>query len=233
MLASALKVYPAAFALLYLVSRQYRLTGWFIGGMAVIVALSFALAGAELHWEFIGHTRMIASQAFVIPPIFGLESLLAQLHTYGDFQTIEGFTPDPPRYQITEPLWITLTTGGLFLSAILFLVLKFQTAGHAWRSIAFPAALFILVPLCGPLAWLYHFLPSVFLIFATSTLWGRWAPYLLFTLSMTMYGAALQGRLIATYSDAANFWQIAGTAMMIMLFLAFALAPAKNAKLDT
>ena len=222
--ASAIKVYPAAFMLLYLLNKQYRLLGWYIGIMAAIVSLSFLLVGPELHWMFLENIQRISSMVFITSPVFGIETLLAQSHYMSNLDVIEGLTLDPPLYQATEPFWITIVTRSIFVLAVIFLVRKFQSAGQEWRTIAFPAALFVLIPLCGPLGWAYHYLPAIFLAPIMAIFWGKWAAYIVPLIIFITVSLPLQPRL-AEISESINFWQLSGTSSMIFLFLLFAFAP--------
>jgi len=223
-IASAIKIYPAALMLVYLLNKQYRLLGWYIAIIAAIVALSFILAGPELHWIFIETIQRISSLVFVTSPVFGVETLLAQIQYMTNLDAIEGLILEPPQYQEAEPLWITILTSVIFVSAIIFLVRKFQSAGHEWRTIAFPIALFVLVPLCGPLGWIYHYLPVVFLAPAIAIFWGKWTAYVVPLLIFISVNVSLQ-RLLEGIAENVNFWQATGTVTMILLFLTFALAP--------
>lgn len=223
-LASAIKIYPAAFILIYLVNKQYRLLAWYTLLMLFIVAVSFALAGDDLHWIFLEQIRRISKLAMVISPVFSIESLLTQLHYAGSLDAINGLTLNPPRYQIDEPGWISVATPMTFIIAVAFLVNRFSAASPEWRTTAFPIALLVLVPLCGPLGWAYHYLPVLFLAPAAAIFWGKWAAYILPLVVFFSLNLSFQSYL-ATLTDKINFWQASGTLAMIFLFLVFALAP--------
>lgn len=223
-LASAIKIYPAALALIYVLNKQHRQLGWYIAIMAIFLALSFAVAGSEMHWVFLEQVRKISAVVVVTSPVYGLEAFLAQIQFSNNLDTIYGLIPYPPQYQVVEPLWIKITMPAIFLTALAYLVKKYRTAGTAWRTIAFPAALFVLVPLCGPLGWVYHYLPALFLAPAAAIFWGKWAAYIVPVLIFLSVDRFFHSYL-ATTTDTINFWQANGTIAMIFLFLVFALAP--------
>lgn len=162
-LAAAIKLTPAAFALIFLLDRQYRalLAFALVGG--ALGLLSLALAGVDLHLAFLATTQAIREQALVnavnisvLPALMTLGALLG-LHPPFDAQsTFAVLAPVPD--------WLLV---GISLSAavivIAFLAVLRRCSGPV-RRVAGVFALSLVLALFGPLGWLHYYLLPLLLM---------------------------------------------------------------------
>ena len=171
-LAAAIKLTPAAFALIFLIDRQYRALAAFalIGG--ALGLLSLALAGIDLHLTFLGSLRAIRGTALLnavnvslLPALLAAGSALG-LRTPVDMQSPLVILHDVPG-------WLTagLSLAGVAILAAVLLALKDQPAALRRGIGVFATAL--ILALFGPLGWLHYYLLPLFLVPGLFGLLGR------------------------------------------------------------
>ncbi len=167
-LAAAIKLYPAFFALVFLILGWRRALGAFVITGGALAALSVAVAGWPLHGEFLSVLARISDTAMLTKLNYALESALGIFLYPGSVQTV-----------LAAELGADADAGGggwLVLAkpaALAFGLRLAQVAGLVWmlwlfrraRSRLERAALwpfgFILMSMLGPIAWSYHYLAPV------------------------------------------------------------------------
>lgn len=192
-LAAAIKLTPAAFALIFLIDRQYRALAAFalIGG--ALGLLSLALAGIDLHLTFLDSLHAIRGAALLnavnvslLPALLAAGSALG-LRAPVDVQSHLVVLHDVPG-------WLTaaLSLAGLAMVAAFLMALKDQPA--ALRRGIGVFALSLILALFGPLGWLHYYLLPLFLMPGLFGLLGRRAAMLLaLAVAITSFRPAFAG----------------------------------------
>lgn len=162
-LAAAIKLTPAAFALIFLVDRQYRAIAAFalVGG--ALGLLSLALAGPDLHLVFLDSLGAIresvllnAVNVSLLPALMSAGSALGFLPPFDAEAHLVVLRPVPPG------LGLALSLAALALAGILAAGLRRQP-GPLRRVIGL-FALSIVLALFGPLGWLHYYLLPLLLL---------------------------------------------------------------------
>ena len=166
-LAAALKLYPALFALIWLVSGERRaLTAFAIFG-AGLAALSIALTGWDLHAAFIADMQAVSNTVLVTGMTTNVQTIVAQFAFPNDLILVRpievGSTPPP------DAAWYYLATGPLFdvaskgaLAAVMAAIFwaANNTGPDERAEFVWPIAL-AAVPLLLPISWSYYFIPAL------------------------------------------------------------------------
>ncbi|WP_413874188.1 glycosyltransferase family 87 protein [Albidovulum sp.] len=162
-LAAAIKLTPAAFALVFLLDRQWRAAAAFVLAGAALGLLSVALAGWPAHQAFLaslaqvkGFGYLIAINTSLLPAALALGSVSGLLPPVDPAATQHIYT--------TVPGWLSPAISLVALG----LVAAFGRAlaplpGGLRRGIGF-LALSIVVALMGPLGWLHYYLVPMLLL---------------------------------------------------------------------
>lgn len=162
-LAAAIKLTPAAFALIFLIDRQYRAVAAFVVIGGALALLSLALAGPDLHMAFLGILHSVKGLSLL--NAFNL-SLVSALISAGSALGLSApvdhgaanvvFTDLPPL--------LTAVLSGLagLLVAVLLALLRARPPRRR-RGIGL-FALSIILPLFGPLGWQHYLLLPLFLL---------------------------------------------------------------------
>lgn len=165
-LAAAIKLYPAFFALIFLILGWRRAVGAFVIAGGALAALSVAVAGWPMHAEFLAVLGRIGDTAMLTKLNYSVEGVLGFL-----------FYPEVGQTILATELgadaggggWLVLAKPAAFAAGLRLAML----AGLAWLAWLFHrarsrnerAALwpfgFILMSVLGPIAWSYHFLAPV------------------------------------------------------------------------
>lgn len=165
-IAAALKLYPALFALIWLVTGERRALASFAivgGGLA---GLSVALTGWDLHMAFLRDLSVISDTVLVTGVSYNLPSSLAQLFFADDFTRVLPLEvnrvprPDAAWYYLVTPpalAWISKGLLATVLAAILWLAA--HAAPEARAALVWPLAL-TASALVLPLSWSYYFIPG-------------------------------------------------------------------------
>ena len=94
-LAACLKITPAAFALIFLFDRNGRaLAAFMVSGM-VMLALSYAVAGPELHLTYLSHLRTISAYIYASFFAFSFETFLFEI-----WNAVRGTAPSAYRQRV-------------------------------------------------------------------------------------------------------------------------------------
>lgn len=161
-IAACVKITPALLGVIFLLDREYRaIAGAMIGGL-VIVALSFLIAGPELHWVFLERVATISERVAVMRVNYNLENVLyhlSSLVTGTPFPKVEGLE----NFGTLEPEWISVTTKAALLVSLAFVLWHTSALGQRDRTATRLFGLLLVTTLMAPLGWNHHYLPVMFL----------------------------------------------------------------------
>jgi hypothetical protein len=150
--AAAVKLTPAILVLYWIATRRFACAAWFLGAGAVLLAVALAVAGAELHLEWLARMQELAG---AIVPTKQNRSLAGLL--YGIAYGLEGTEAGLPLQPL--PGWIKVASAALGVAGAAWCLLD---ASKARRRPAADAAgqlaLVLVATMAAPLAWDHYFL---------------------------------------------------------------------------
>jgi len=160
-MAAALKITPAAFAIIFLWDRNWRALAGFGLTCVVVAAGSLWVVGMPLHQQYFDIMARLNAQVFIAAIAFSVEGFIYQLWDVwnGTAQVI-----DQVEYTFVKPAWIDLVAKSFFLVG---LVAIWGTTRNLSRDIRIPRqflALSLLVPLAAPLGWVHYFLLTTYML---------------------------------------------------------------------
>ena len=166
-LAAALKLYPAIFVLIWLVTGERRALGSFAIVGAGLAGLSVALTDWDLHRAFLSDLSIISNTVLVTAVSTNVQASVAQLFFAGDLMRVPaievgGATNVAPAWQYLVPdhgfRW--LFKGFLLgiLAGIIWAASRTQPETRA--ALVWPLSL-SLTALVLPLTWIYYFIPGI------------------------------------------------------------------------
>ncbi|MEX5727559.1 alpha-1,2-mannosyltransferase [Rhodovulum iodosum] len=162
-LAAALKLAPAVFALVFLISGSRRALAGFAVSLAGLAALSLALVPDGLHAEFAERLSQISGAVAPAVTNFSLEVFLIKTS-----QLIGGGLPElavGKQDLIAEPLWVGLAVKAVLAAGLAYLLFVGRALPPGPDRVRLPVlALCLLAPLCAPLAWAHYYLTALFLM---------------------------------------------------------------------
>jgi len=145
-LAAAIKITPAALGLIFLLDKDIRAAlSTAVTGLAVL-ALSFLIAGPEMHATFMSRIGTIAEQIALMHVNWNIESGLFQLWALLSGTELHTL-PEMPNMPVKEPRNLSFEN-------------RLRTR---------PFGLLLIMTLCAPLGWSHHYLPVLLLIPALLT----------------------------------------------------------------
>lgn len=157
-LAASIKLYPALFALFWLVRGERRAVASFalVGG-ALGVA-SIAVAGWPLHAEFLGHVRAISSTVLVTSFTHSIDPVIGDMFFSGQMTVIpdNGGTGAGWHVMAKPALWKALNAVALLAALVALARLVRRTDDPLFWPLAFAV-----ISLLGPLSWGYHYLAVI------------------------------------------------------------------------
>lgn len=162
-LAAAIKLTPAAFALIFLLDRQYRALAAFALVGAALGLLSLSLAGIDLHLTFLATTHAIRDQALLaavntslLPAILALGAAFGFRPPFDTDDLIVVFAPVPG--------WLpTILSLSAVIAVVAFLAALRNRPAPDRRLVGL-LALSIILALFGPLGWLHYYLLPLLLL---------------------------------------------------------------------
>lgn len=170
-LAASIKLYPAAFALVWLAMLRWRAVAAFAlagGGLALA---SVALAGWPLHARFLETLAQVSATSTITALNYGLEPLLALLVPAEAWIGVSrlDILPDPdgpsPMHQVAlRPGWRAPLAFAAMLGTLAAMAIALRRAGPGPRGCAIWALGLTVVTFLLPLPWTYSYLaPLAFL----------------------------------------------------------------------
>lgn len=171
-LAAALKLSPAGLALIFVLDRNWRALGWFVGIGAVLAAASFVFAGAALNFAFLERLSSVSNGVFISAINFSTEALLFAMAV--EF----GLAPDVSltglNIRIDDiPFWIGPLNTGLFMAFAVALI-RATSPDNPYRLVLRFFGLSLLLNIFGPIGWAHYFLPQLLLLPALASILGLW-----------------------------------------------------------
>ncbi len=165
-LAAAIKVYPAAFALLWLAGGHRRAFISFLLAGGALALASVAVAGWPLHEEFLRQLALIRKTIVITRFSYSLDPMIGQLFFSDEMRRIPGLGNPPGAHSpkgwfiIAKPLPWNLASTALMVLAIAtaFLLIRRRAVRDVW--LLWPLA-FTLFAWVSPISWGYHYLPAV------------------------------------------------------------------------
>jgi hypothetical protein len=162
-LAAALKLGPAALALIFLAERDWRALGAFAATLAACAAASLALAGPALHSDFLASLGAAVAGTQITGVTFSVEVLLNAAASLAGLA--EPLEPSGRNIRVGETaLWLGITGKLAMLALMLWAARATERLERGQRLTARLFLLSLLVGLFGPLGWVFYFLPQVYLL---------------------------------------------------------------------
>ncbi len=160
-LAASIKLYPAVFALLWLLGREKRaFTAFVIAGGSLGIA-SLLVAGWPMHAAFLNEIRAISSSALYSTANYSLDPFIAKLLLAEDMIRITTEeTGGASIWKVVEKNTLWRAVNGVLFVGTLGLLAFLAWRGKASHAYFWPAA-FLLLALVSPLTWLYHLIPAL------------------------------------------------------------------------
>ncbi|MGB3176406.1 MAG: glycosyltransferase family 87 protein [Albidovulum sp.] len=163
-LAAAIKLIPAAFALLFLLDRQYRALFVFMLVGGALGLLSILLAGWPLHAQFLHSLGAVSDTGYLIAINISLKPALLAVGSVLGFLPM----PDPDLSQIvytrSVPVWLapSLLVAALGLIIAFSRLLSRQGSARLYGLGAI--VLSVIVALFGPLGWHHYYVLPMLLL---------------------------------------------------------------------
>ncbi len=159
--AAAIKITPAAFAIIFLWDRNWRALFGFAGTAALFGAFSLLVVGLPLNQQYFAILDELNSRIFIALLAYSVEGFVYQL-----WDLYQGTAPiiTSNEYIYAKPLWVELFAKGLFLGGLVATWLATWKLPAAQRMPRQLLALSILVPISAPLGWVHYFLLTAYLL---------------------------------------------------------------------
>lgn len=159
--AAALKITPAAFAIIFLWDRNWRPLGSFAlaGGAMGLASLWFV--GVPLHLEYFGLMERLNAQVFIAAIAFSIEGFIYQI-----WDVWNGTAPiiDQVEYAFPKPAWLEVIAKLFFLVGLAAIWATTRGLGNQSRLPRQLLALSLLIPLAAPLGWVHYFLLTTYML---------------------------------------------------------------------
>lgn len=223
-LAAAIKLTPLFLVILFLWYRDWRAIFAFGIVSGSIGALSFLIAGPELHWVFLEKLKIISSQIAVMKVNFTVETFLFEMHAFLTGTPIGNEVPID-QFPVDEPLWITVATKLLMAAFLGWTLFACRNLDRADTFRILPVSLMLIATLFGPLGWTHHYLLQLLLLPTVFALYSRNTA----TMILLAFLCLTNTRLFAVFdanSITIHLHMIAGVLTMVGLLAVFTLAPA-------
>ncbi|MFQ5624019.1 MAG: glycosyltransferase family 87 protein [Paracoccaceae bacterium] len=169
-LAAAIKLYPLALTLLWLVRGKRAPVVWFAVFGSALGLLSIFVAGPELHAIFLGRIREISDKVVSVGGAVGLDGILYQFTHFPEIAAAfhqsraESVLPLAQGFMAEQPGWIGPAVTVLLVAA-LSLVLRRMKRGDPMEDAASALPMVLIAfSLSAPLAWYHHILPAFLLL---------------------------------------------------------------------
>ncbi len=160
-LAAAIKITPAALAVIFLWDRNWRALGGFFAVIAAVAAFSMLVVGGALNQQYFQIMDALNSQIFIAILAYSIEGFILQISNL-----YQGIAPviTTNEYIYPKPEWIDLAAKGVFLAGLVAAWLATRKLPAAMRMPRQLLALSLLVPIAAPLGWVHYFLLTAYLL---------------------------------------------------------------------
>jgi len=155
-LAAVMKLSPAGLVLIFLLDRNWRALAVFSMICAAFALASVAIAGLDLHRDFLHSTALASEGVFVTTINYSFETLL-----HGAFGNVE-FARH--LYTVADTAYIPLFSKAVLAVAMIWMILRTSQLPETQRLVARLFLTSLLISLFGPLSWAHYFLPQVLLL---------------------------------------------------------------------
>lgn len=160
-LAAALKITPAAFAIIFLWDRNWRALASFSLAAGTVGLASVLIVGLPLHLEYFDIMARLNAQVFIAAIAFSIEGFIYQL-----WDVWNGTAPiiDQVEYAFPKPAWLDLIAKVFFLIGLATIWISTRKLNRNTRIARQLLALSLLIPLAAPLGWVHYFLLTTYML---------------------------------------------------------------------
>ncbi|SFC95788.1 glycosyltransferase family 87 protein [Tropicimonas isoalkanivorans] len=163
-LAAAIKLAPAAFALIFVMDRNWRSLGTFLAVCAAIGLVGFVAAGVELHLTFLDSLKAVSGTLFLSSTNFAAGPLMAALGGATGFVPPVDLSDRNVVFDGAAASAILLLNKVLFVALLAAVFWKSRMRAPRDRLVVRLISVTLLVNLFGPLGWIhYNLLPLLLL----------------------------------------------------------------------
>ena len=218
-IAAAIKITPALLGLIFLLDRDFRAAiTTAVAGLALL-ALSFIVAGPQLHWIFIERVNEISEAIAVMRVNNALEAFIYQIGTFLSGTAVTS-TERYPDFATPEPLWVSIPTKLAFIAGLALVVWRTWNLNLQDRLRMLPLGIILITTLCAPLAWNHHYLPVLFLLPVALVLFrpARAIVFLAAIMALTSISVFV---FLAHQSTSMHLQAVVNTGLMIAVFALF------------
>ncbi|HEX6103757.1 MAG TPA: glycosyltransferase family 87 protein [Alphaproteobacteria bacterium] len=150
--AAAIKLTPAILILYWIATRRFACVAWFLGASAALLALGVAVAGVDLHLEWLQRMQELAGAIIPTKQNRSLAGLF-----YGIAYGLEGTEAGLPLHPL--PGWIKAASAVLAVAGAAWCLLDSSKARRRPAAdAAGQIALILVAMMAAPLAWDHYFL---------------------------------------------------------------------------
>lgn len=162
-LAAAIKLTPAALAVLFLMDRNWRALGFFIFGCLGLALAGWIVAGPQMHSAFFASLKEFDSGVLIAVSNWSVEAaisgLLALAGYFPDIDPMKTIFLIPSRLPV-----VVLLCRLLALAALIWLHIRTRNLHSNRRLTVRLLCVSLLVPLFGPIGWTHYYLLPLLLI---------------------------------------------------------------------
>ncbi len=161
-LAAAIKITPAVLGIIFLLDRQVRPALATAATGLAHLGLSLAVAGPDLHGEFLHRVGEISERIAIMHVNWNIEALLFQIQA---FATGSEILPDSSiaNTAVLEPRWIGFFTKVFLVGAVVLVLWCTHRTADSLRLPIRLMGLTLALNLGAPLAWSHHYLTVLLL----------------------------------------------------------------------
>jgi len=154
-LAAAMKLSPILLLLLFMSERKWRASGVALATVALLAALSFAIAGPDLHWIYRQKLELLSDRLAIVNFNFSARSAIFQLWEFVNGRTMPSASGGV--LALPAPAWLNVVLTLLLAGSLAAIFWLSQHADPERRLRNRFAATVLVVTVCGPLAWGHHY----------------------------------------------------------------------------
>lgn len=161
--AAALKLAPAALALIFLLDRDRRAACAFAVAGAALAGASLAFAGPQLHWDFLASMKAASAGLYITAVTYSSEVMLQAAASLTGLAPPMDFAQRNIRIDDTG-LVVAALNKFLLLAALVWMLRRTDGLAPDRRLPVRLFALWLLISLFGPLGWIHYYLLQLLLL---------------------------------------------------------------------